>query len=249
MEKPEAPASLVRLKLTESIAKLVQPLTYRRSWRRLRRVLHPIRMTPLLARIDRQRLEKLRAEYGALPPSAPPLWRHYAKYLDLETRLPINIQRVQDLRLQRLPPQQILDIGCGGGFFLFVAQTLGHHGLGLDVEGIPVFDGLVELLGVERRGYRITAFERMPDFGRKFDLITAFATAFHGGKEDDWRWGAAEWDFFLIDLKRHLTPGGRIFFDLNAAYEGQYFTPEIKEMILRHHGEIERGTVLFTLPA
>ena len=243
---PSAFVILRLLKLSESIAKLGQPLTYRRAWRRIRRILYPVPMTPLLAKIDRERLGALREECGSLPPTAPALWRHYSKYLDLQARLPINIRRAQDLNLQRLPPQEIMDIGCGGGFFLFVAQTLGHHGLGLDVAGIPVFDGLVELLGVDRRNYRITAFEPLPDFGRKFDLITAFATAFHGGREDSWRWGPREWDFFISDLEGHLEPGGRIFFELNAAYDGKYFTPDILEVFLRHNGALERGSVLFS---
>jgi SAM-dependent methyltransferase len=234
------------LKLSESIAKLGQPLTYRRTWRRIRRILHPVPVAPLLAKIDQDRLSALRAECGSLPPTAPALWRHYSKYLDLKGRLPINIRRAQDLNLQRLPPQELLDIGCGGGFFLFVAQALGHHGLGLDVAGIPVFDGLVDLLGVERRNYRIAAFEPLPDFGREFDLITAFATAFHGRREDSWRWGPAEWDFFISDLEAHLESGGRIFFDLNAAYDGKYFTPDILEVFVRHSGALERGSVLFS---
>ena len=242
-------AILRALKLSESIAKLSQPLTYRRAWRRIRRTLHPVAMAPLLAKIDQDRLRALRAECGSLPATAPALWRHYSKYLDLEKRLPINIQRAQDLNLQRLAPQEILDIGCGGGFFLFVAQALGHQGLGLDVAGIPVFDGLVSLLGVDRRDYRITAFERLPDFGRKFDLITAFATAFHGGREDSWRWGPEEWDFFISDLKEHLAPGGQIFFDLNAAYDGKYYTPEILEVFVRQKAELERGNALFTAPS
>jgi len=246
VEMPSAFVILRLLKLLESIAKLGQPLTYRRAWRRIRRILYPVPMTPLLAKIDRERLGALREECGSLPPTAPALWRHYSKYLDLQARLPINIRRAQDLNLQRLPPEEIMDIGCGGGFFLYVAQTLGHHGLGLDVAGIPVFDGLVELLGVDRRNYRITAFEPLPDFGRKFDLITAFATAFHGGREDSWRWGPREWDFFISDLEGHLAPGGRIFFELNAAYEGKYFTPEILEVFLRHNGALERGSVLFS---
>jgi SAM-dependent methyltransferase len=234
------------LKVSESIAKLGQPLTYRRAWRRLRRVLHPIPMAPLLAKIDQERLSALKGEYGSLPATAPAIWRHYSKYLDLTSRLPINIRRAQDLNLQRLPPQEILDIGCGGGFFLFVTQSLGHHGLGLDVAGIPVFDGLVELLGVERRNYRVKAFESLPNFGRKFDLITAFATAFHGGREDSWRWGPDEWDFFISDLEGHLKPGGRIFFELNAAYDGKYFTPDIQKVFVRHNGALERGSLLFS---
>ncbi len=237
--------TLPPLKFSQAIAKAGQPLTYRRAWRRIRRALYPVPLAPLLAQIDQERLAALRTEYGSLPPTAPALWRHYAKYLEIEKRLPSNIERAQDLNLQRVPPLEILDIGCGGGFFLFVAQALGHRGLGFDVAGIPVFDGLVELLGVERRDYRIAAFEPLPDFGRKFDLITAFATAFHGGREDAWRWGPKEWDFFVADLKRHLRPGGRIFFDLNAAYDGKYFTPEIREVFLRHDGKLERGNVLF----
>ena len=140
----------------------------------------------------------------------------------------------------------MLDIGCGGGFFLFVAQALGHEALGLDVAGIPAFDELVELLGVERVVHKVTAFERLPDFVRNFDLITSFATAFHGGKEDNWRWQAEEWEFFLRDLKDRLNPGGRVFFELNAAYGGNYYTPEIRHVFEEQGGRIERGSVLFT---
>jgi SAM-dependent methyltransferase len=233
------------LQISHAIAKLAQPLTYRRAWRRARRLLFPIRVGPLLAQIDQARLRALREQCSSLPESAPLLWRHYAKYLDLEKRLRINIERAQDLNLQRLPPQEILDIGCGGGFFLFVARALGHRGLGLDLAGIPVFDGLINLFQVERKDYRVRAFEPLPDLGRQFDLITAFATAFQGSREDSWRWGPSEWDFFLPDLKRHLTLDGRIFFDLNAAYAGEYYTPEILTVFQSHGGEVERGKILF----
>ncbi len=202
-------------------------------------------MEPLLAKIDQERLGELQAKYSALSLETPSLWRHYSKYVDVKKHLQRNIQRAQDFNLHRLPPQEILDIGCGGGFFLFVAQSLGHRGLGFDVSGIPVFDDLVDLLGVERLEYRITSFEKLPDFGRKFDLITAFATAFHGGHEDSWRWREKEWDSFLTDLKEHLKPDGRIFFDLNAAYDGQYYTPEILKVLRKHGGVLERSNVIF----
>lgn len=234
------------MKFSESLAKIGQPLTYRRAWRRVRRVLHPIRTASLFAKIDQERLRELRAKYGALSPTAPSLWRHYSKYVDVKKHLQRNIERAQDFNLHRLPPQEILDIGCGGGFFLFVTQALGHRGLGFDVSGIPVFDDLVDLLGVDRLEYKITGLESLPDFGRKFDLITAFATAFHGGHEDSWRWGKEEWDFFLSDLKGHLKPGGRIFFDLNAAYQGEYYTPEILDVFRQHGGVIERSHVSFS---
>ena len=234
------------MRFSQAIAKLRQPLTYRRAWRRARRVLHPIRVGPLIAKLDQGRLRDLQARYGSLSSDSPSLWRHYSKYLDVRKHLELNKRRAQDLNLHRLPPQEILDIGCGGGFFLFVAQVFGHHGLGLDVGGIPIFNDLVDFLGINRFEYKITNFEALPAFGRKFDLITAFATAFHGGREDSWRWGEQEWGFFLADLKRHLKPGGRIFFDLNAAYHGEYYTPEILNVFLQHGGLVERSNVLFS---
>jgi SAM-dependent methyltransferase len=222
-----------------------EPRTYRRALRRLRRRLHPVRLEPLLANIDENRLRQLRLRCDSLSPDSPSRWRHYAKYLDVEKHLRQNIERAQDLNLHRSSPLEILDLGCGGGFFLFVAQSLGHHGIGLDVSGIPVFDGLVNLLGVNRLPYEIRSQTALPDFGRKFDLITGFATAFHGGREDAWRWDERDWDFFLNDLKRQLKPAGRIFFELNAAYGRHYYTPGILKVILRHGGRVERGHVLF----
>lgn len=233
------------MRFGHKIHKLFQPLTYRRSWRRLRRILHPIPLGPLLAKIDQNRLRALQAALGAPPPDAPASWRHYAKYLELGKYLRLNIRRVQDLDLHLTSPKEILDIGCGGGFFLFVAQDRGHRGLGFDTGGIPVFDALIDLLGIERVIYRIKAFEPMPDFGRKFDLITAFSTAFHGGKDNSWRWGAKEWEFLVSDLGRHLKPGGQIFFGLNPAYGGDYYTPEILDAFLRHGAAVERENVLF----
>ena len=234
------------VKISESIAKAAQPLTYRRAWRRARRLLHPVPVGPLLTKIDQSRLGELRKQFASLPANAPGLWRHYAKYLEVEKHLRQNIQRAQDLNLHRLPPQNILDIGCGGGFFLFVAQELGHRALGLDVAGIPIFDSLIELLGVKRRIYRVASLQPLPDLEEKFDLITSYATAFHGGREDDWRWGPKEWDFFLRDLKGRLKPGGRIFFELNAAYGGKYYTPQILAILRKHGGAVERGQVLFS---
>ena len=233
------------MNLSHKIGKVFEPLTYRRSWRRVRRKLHPIPLRPLLAQVDPERLRKLKQELGNPPPEAPASWRHYAKYLDLEKYLELNIRRVQDLNLHLTPSKQILDIGCGGGFFLYVAQAQGHRGLGFDTGGIPVFDELVDLLGVERVICRIEAFEPLPDFGRKFDLITAFSTAFHGGKDNSWRWGAKEWEFLVADLEKHLNPGGQIFFGLNPAYGGEYYTPEILDVFQRRGAAIERENVLF----
>jgi SAM-dependent methyltransferase len=233
------------LKLSHKIAKLGQSLTYRRTWRRIRRSIFPIRAAPLLEKIDQDRLCVLQEQFGLWSPTASAGWPDYAKYLDLNKYLRLNIRRVQDLNLHRVPSIDILDIGCGAGFFLFIAQAQGHRGLGLDVGGIPVFDAMVELFGVRRTTYAIKAFQPLPDLGLEFDLITGFSTSFPGRREHSWCWGAKEWDFFITDLERHLKPGGRIFLGLNPSHGENYYTPEILEVFARHGADVERENVLF----
>jgi SAM-dependent methyltransferase len=231
--------------LSHKIGKIFHAEFYRRFWRRVDRILYPVPLQPFLAGIEQERLHELQEQHGSPPSDAPDSWRHYAKYLEVEKYLPLNIQRLQYLNLHRSRPKDILDIGCGAGFFLFVAQSRGHRGLGIDTGGIPVFDDLIELFGVERIIQKIKILEPMPDLGRKFDLITAFSTAFHGGRNMSWRWGAEEWDFLVADLERHLKPGGQIFFGLNPAYNGNFYTPEILDLFLRRGARVDRENVLF----
>ena len=224
------------MKLSQKVAKLGQPLTYRRAWRRAERIIHPIPLEPIYRRIDQAKLAAIQAEYAGSK-------EHYAKYADVRRWLRLNIVRAQDLKLHRCPPKSVLDLGCGGGFFLFVLQQLGHKCLGLDIDGFPLFSRLLDLFGVERRLWAITAFEPLPDLGRKFDLITAFSVEFN--RKGAWRWGPAEWKFFLDDLNRHLNPGGRIFFGLNPGTDKTYYNEEVRDFFLDRGASIERENVLF----
>jgi SAM-dependent methyltransferase len=227
------------MRFSHKIAKLVQPLTYRRAWRRAERFLHPIPLGPLRAKIDQANLAALQARYAAST-------EHYAKYADVTRWLRLNIVRAQDLKLHRCPPQSVLDLGCGGGFFLFVVQQLGHSGLGVDIDEFPLFTELLDLFHVERRIWTIRPHEPLPDLGRKFDLITAFSIDFNRESKRDWWWGPAEWGFFLDDLKRHLNPRGRIFLGLNPRNDdGAYYTPELREFFLSRGAAVERENVLF----
>ncbi len=231
--------------LAHKIGKLFRVESYRRMWRYVDRFLHPVPLRPLRVRIDPEALRELRERHGSPPAGARDLWHHYVKYLEVDKYLRINIRRVQFLQLHRSPPKEILDVGCGAGFFLFVAQACGHRGLGLDVGDVPLFDDLIRLLGVERVLGRIERLKPLPEFGRKFDLITAFSTAFHGGRGTSWKWGVKEWDFLISDLGRHLKPGGQIFFGLNPAYGGKYYTDEMLDLFLRRGAWVERENVLF----
>src|SRR4029453_17250882 len=191
------------MKLSQKIRKLAQPLTYRRAWRRTQRVIYPLPIDPLLARIDQQRLREIHQRYAGSPVE-------YAKYADVEWWLRMNRERVQDLKLHRSAPKRVLDLGCGGGFFLFILKRLGHTVLGLDVAQVSLFTELLELFGVPRVVWRINAFEPLPDLDQKFDWITAFSVNFNLYHPSRQRWGPAEWDFFLRDLQRHLAPGGKV---------------------------------------
>jgi hypothetical protein len=44
------------MKFTHKIAKLAQPLMYRRAWRRAERAIHPVPLEPIYARIDQGKL-------------------------------------------------------------------------------------------------------------------------------------------------------------------------------------------------
>lgn len=227
------------MNLSHKIAKLAQPMTYRRAWRRAERILHPVRLEPIYARIDHEKLAAIQAQYAASS-------EHYAKYADVRRWLQLNIKRAQDLKLHRCPPKSILDLGCGGGFFLFVCQQLGHTTLGLDIDVFPLFTQLLELLRVKRRVWAIKPFEPLPDLGRKFDLVTAFSIDFNRISKQDWWWGPEQWGFFLDDVQRHLNPGGRVFLGLNpGGPKKEYYTPELLEFFLSRGAWVERENVLF----
>lgn len=226
------------MRLSHKVSKLAQPLTYRRAWRRAERFLHPLPLGPLQAKIDQGRLAEIQARYASST-------EHYAKYADITRWLRLNIVRAQDLKLHRGAPQSVLDLGCGGGFFLFILQQLGHSSLGLDIDAYPLFTELLDLFQVERRIWTIRPHEPLPDLGRRFDLITAFSIDFNRESKRDWWWGPPEWAFFLDDLKRHLNPRGRIFLGLNPRNDGQYYTAELREFFLNRGASVERENVSF----
>jgi len=187
----------------------------------------------LLEKIDQERLRDIQTRYASST-------SHYSKYADAGRWLKRNIPRIRQLQLDRSGPKEILDLGCGAGFFLFIAKQLGHSGIGLDVGNDPVCNELLDLFGVERKVWRIQAFEPLPDFGRKFDLITAFSTAFHRSADKSVAWGTDEWNFFLDDLfERQLKPGGEIFFDINSGKDKRFFPPEVRELFARRGAEID----------
>jgi len=199
----------------------------------------PLDTRRVIETIDPEGFEHIRQRYAVANPGAD-----WPKYLDLDRWIEINIRRIRELELDLSRPKRILDLGCGAGYFLYIAQLLGHRGIGLDMDRVAMFRDITRLLGVRRVVQRIDALRPLPDFGQKFDLITAFMICFNNHKMPD-LWKVPEWDFFLDDLAKHLKPRGRVWLELNQEYDGTFYTPELKEFFQKHGARINEHKIVF----
>jgi SAM-dependent methyltransferase len=195
-------------------------------------------MNSLLANLDNERLRDIQKRHARSDV-------RYAKYADVEHWLAINLPRIEELKLDRVDQKQILDLGCGAGFFLFLAKQLGHSCVGLDVGDYPLSNELIALFGIDRLTWRISAFEPLPDFGRQFDLITAFSAAFNRNGDETRGWTVDEWEFFLNDLDRHLKPGGEILLEINSGKDKRYYPAEVREFFCKRGGRVDNERVYF----
>jgi SAM-dependent methyltransferase len=199
----------------------------------------PLNKKRVIETIDPVAFGRIRKRYAVANPGAD-----WPKYLDLDRWIPINIRRIRQIELDLSRPRRILDLGCGAGYFLYIAQLLGHSGIGLDMDRLSMFREVTRLLGVRRIVKQIEAFQPLPDFGEKFDVITAFMICFNNHKMPD-LWKIAEWEFFLDDLAKHLTPRGRVWLELNQEYDGTFYSPELKEFFQRRGARINQQKVIF----
>jgi SAM-dependent methyltransferase len=199
----------------------------------------PLGTKRVIETVDPVGFERIRRRYTVANPGAD-----WPKYLDLNRWIGVNIRRIHQLELDLSQPKQILDLGCGAGYFLYIAQLLGHSGLGLDMDRLPMFREITRLLGVRRVVQRIQAFRPLPSFGQKFDVITAFMVCFNDHKMPG-LWGVQEWDFFLDDLAKHLKPRGRVWLELNQEYDGTFYTRELKEFFRKRGAKINEHKIVF----
>ncbi len=152
------------MRLLQKLRKFTDPAAALSAKRAIRRAIHPLPVSRFMSRIDQKELTRLQQTYGVSGS------RDWPKYVEAERFLKLNIRRVQDLGLDRLPSQRILDLGSGAGFFLFVARVLGHTGMGLDIDKCPLFREMFELLGLQRIVHRIEKFKPLPDTGAQYRL-------------------------------------------------------------------------------
>ena len=210
----------------------------KRTLRLLRANRFSLETKRVIETIDPVEFEEIRRRYAVANPGAD-----WPKYLDLDRWIGVNIRRICQLELDLARPKQILDLGCGAGYFLYIAQLLGHSGIGLDMDRLPIFREITRLLGVHRVVQRIQAFRPLPNFGQKFDIITAFMICFNNHKMPG-LWGVLEWEFFLNDLAKYLKPRGRIWLELNQEYDGTFYTPELKEFFEKRGAKIDEQKVI-----
>jgi len=230
------------VQLRHKIRKLVdgQSLTSARkhTLRLLRPNRFPLETQRVIETIDPNGFERIRRRYAVADPGAD-----WPKYLDLDRWIGVNIRRIRQLELDLARPKRILDLGCGAGYFLYIAQLLGHSGVGLDMDRLPMFREITRLLGVRRVVQRIQAFRALPNFGQRFDVITAFMICFNNHKMPG-LWGVREWEFFLADLGKYLRPRGQIWLELNQEYDGTFYTPELKEFFQKRGAKIDEQKVI-----
>ncbi len=169
----------------------------------------------------------------------------WTKYLDAPKWLTLNIRYAKELGLVDRPPRDVLDLGCGGGFFLVVCRHLGARVLGFDLDKDQVLNEMIRLFKLRRVAGRIRAFVKLPDFGRRFDLVTAFMICFNFPPKGSY-WGVREWDFFLHDAAGHLTDDGRLLLSLNKQPDGKEYDDTLRAFFQARGGVVKGKQILFT---
>ncbi len=217
------------MRLSQKLQKLLSLDAGQSLWEHVCRSTHPVSARRILGTIDRAELERLRECYPYRPNA-----RKINAYEDAKYWIGVNVKRAQDLWLDRSPPLQILDLGCGAGYFLYLCRLLGHEGLGFDQDEEPFFRGTTEFFKVRRVIGRIEPQTPLPDLGRKFDLVTGHRVCFHRlarTENGEWlEWTPDDWEFFIKDIRtRFLKPKGRLLLEFNRRQDGSsFFTDELR---------------------
>jgi len=233
------------MRFSHKIAKLATGRAFSSARSHLRRFIFgwgtPVKLeaNAIIDTIDREKFEQIYERYAVDDPG-----EDWPKYLDLPRWIDINIRRIRDVELDLVSRKRILDLGCGAGYFAYIAQLLGHEVVGLDLDDLLMFGESTQMLGVERVIWRVQPFVPLPDLGDKFDLVTAFMICFNNHKMPD-LWGMPEWEFFLDDLARHLTPRGRVWLELNMEWDGTFYTPELRDYFESRGAKIDNQKVIF----
>jgi 2-polyprenyl-3-methyl-5-hydroxy-6-metoxy-1,4-benzoquinol methylase len=139
----------------------------------------------------------------------------------------VHRKRLVDLERAGLSQGTILDVGCGRGLFLEVANKKGYRVVGLDKSRLLV-------AAIIRQGFQaVSSFQALK--GKRFDAVAAFDVIEHTPEPQQ----------LLKQMLEHLKPGGLVMVTTpNAA--------GVSAKILKHRWWVldpRRHYVLFSPPA
>lgn len=230
------------MKLGHKLGKIFDPDIIASTREHARRAMHPISARKMHLQLEQDRSwEALRRKY-------PRGGKEVHRFADTRFWIKRNVERAQDLALDRGPRRHILDLGCGPGYFLYVAQQLGHNGIGLDLDEQPIFRDILSLLKVSRITHRIQPRQPLPATEQKFDLVTSYLTCFHRIErqtDGDWRtWSADEWQFFIDDARANqLNDGGMVLLEFHPQRNGELYCDEVRDLFRRNGARLFRSKV------
>jgi hypothetical protein len=169
----------------------------------------------------------------------------YSKYLDIQHWMADSLQYVFRLDLNRSKPLNILDLGTGCGYFPYLCQYFGHSTLTVDLDIVPMYNEITSFLKLDRKIWNIKTYEKLPDFGRRFNLVTALSVCFNHHNKPD-LWDVNEWAFFLEDLAQNqLTEDGQIFLKLNEEKKDKRFYTDSLFDYFKHKGALIDGRYVY----
>jgi len=231
------------MRFSRKIRKLFSKELLASASEHLSRTLHPVNKRRMLDDVDWLQFRDLRHKYPCRPGSP-----QTNRFEDIVYWIDINVERAQDLWLDRARPLRILDLGCGAGYFLYVCKQFGHEALGLDTDSEALFRATIELLNVSRAIGRIERQTPLPNLG-KFDLVTAHRICFHriGKVREGREWSLPDWKFFIDDVRDNLLrENGRLLLDFNPRPDGSsFFTSELRDFFLSQGALLFRSKALF----
>ena len=205
---------------------------YLRSLRDARRILETV---------DVKALDRLRDRYRGESP--PP---EFAKYLDASAYVKVALACAYRLNLHRCSPKKVLDIGTGAGYFPLVCRHFGHEVTATDVDDDPVLNDITATLDIGRRTWRVMPFEKGPNLGSRFDLVTAFQVGFDRAGPDGQVvfWGTGEWEFFLAEIAaRYLKPDGEVM--LSGFNREERQGPKVSQPFIDRGASVHDGRIHF----
>ena len=96
------------------------------------------------------------------------------KYFNIKGYLSLHVKRALYLGIPNMRNPSVLDIGTGFGYFPYACEFLDAEVHALDIPGHVLFYEMTNFFNIKKTHFWINALQPLPDFGKKFDVITSF---------------------------------------------------------------------------